>query len=155
MKKSLLIKTSDNRHYFTHIKNLPELIEFGNTFPAEISVVKAKNPEILELPNLAKAICTASMTDVPEYEVLETKLCDNNIPKAINSVKINTKQEPISIFIEKELLAGKKISNKSIQKKFKNSSKNTIAVYFCRVRKELKSNGHNVIKTSPGEYCIQ
>jgi len=35
-----MIELKDRRKFFTHPKNLPELIEFSKTFGAELSVVR-------------------------------------------------------------------------------------------------------------------
>jgi hypothetical protein len=73
--KCLMIKTKDNRKFFTHEEHLNDLIEFSKTFGAEISVVKIKdNIDILELNDLAPAICNASYKSKTNYEIIEIKL---------------------------------------------------------------------------------
>ena len=58
--KCLLIQTKDKRKFFTHEKNFVQLIEFSKTFGAEISMVKLEEGPILELKELAPAICDPS-----------------------------------------------------------------------------------------------
>lgn len=70
-KKCILIKTKDKRQFFTHSKNCNKIIEFANTFNAEVSIVKAENPEILDLVPLASAVANAEYSDEKIYEVLE------------------------------------------------------------------------------------
>ena len=55
--KCLMLKTRDNRKYFTHEKNYDYLIEFSRTFGAEVSVVEVEEAEVLDLEELAPAIC--------------------------------------------------------------------------------------------------
>ena len=57
--KCLLLETKDKRKFFTHEKNFLQLIEFSRTFNAEISVVKMEQTELLDLKDLAPAICDA------------------------------------------------------------------------------------------------
>jgi len=71
----VMIKCKDKRKFFTHKKNLPCLMEFSKIFNAEISVVRVKEAEILDLPQLAPAICDANFTQsVPaECKIIEIK----------------------------------------------------------------------------------
>lgn len=55
-----MIRTKDNRKFFTYEENLPELLEFSKIFEAEISIVKIKDTNIcLDINQLAPAICNA------------------------------------------------------------------------------------------------
>ena len=82
-----MIKTKDNRKFFTHEKYLPQLIEFSKTFGAEISVVKIKNSDILDLNDLAPAICNANYKNDEDYELITTKIAQLNKIKAERPVK--------------------------------------------------------------------
>ncbi len=70
-KKCILLRTKDKRQFFTHSKNCNKIMEFANTFNAEVSIVKAENPEILDLIPLAAALANQEYSDKKDYEVLE------------------------------------------------------------------------------------
>lgn len=73
--KCLLIQTKDKRKFFTHEKNYVQLIEFSKAFNAEVSIVKLEQGVVLELEQLAPAICDPSYKKPnAQYEVIETKL---------------------------------------------------------------------------------
>jgi hypothetical protein len=68
-----MIKTKDRRKFFTHEKNYLPLIEFSKVFNAEISIIKAKDAEVLDLDELAPAICDANyiQPQPEEYDILK------------------------------------------------------------------------------------
>ncbi len=70
----LMLKTPDERCFFTLKNNYPQLIEFARTYGAQISVVKASNVQVLELEDLAKSICNQEEQTKPEYEIVEIKI---------------------------------------------------------------------------------
>ena len=69
-----MVKTKDNRNFFTHEKYYPQLTEFSKAFGAEISVVKIKDGEVLDLVELAPAICNSDFRMRQEFEIVETKV---------------------------------------------------------------------------------
>lgn len=147
--KCLMIETKDNRKFFTQEENLPELIEFSKTFGAEISVVKMNDePEVLDLIDLATAMCSMTKTKVkPEFEILETKV---DKPQR-NRTKILRDARKIRKYIKELLLAGEVVQLSTVAKKFKHY-KLTLAC-FCNhlreVRKELE-----VEKIGHGKYML-
>lgn len=144
----LLIKTNDKRNFFTHERNFSQLIEFSKTFGAEISVVRLENPPILDLEDLVPAICDASYkAEFPNYEIVENKF---------NRKKIDGVGQQVHDFIKNKLIAGEIVSTFSIETKFQelNLGSPYLANHFCRVRKELTSEGFNVVKIGVGRYKI-
>ena len=74
MNQCLMIKTKDNKKFFTHEKYFPQLIEFSKTFGAEISIVKIKDNNILDINELIPAICNANYKNDESYELVTTKI---------------------------------------------------------------------------------
>ncbi len=56
----LMIKTKDKRKFFTAEENYLPLLEFSKLFKAEMSIVKVRDAEILDLEQLAPALCDAN-----------------------------------------------------------------------------------------------
>ncbi len=73
MKKYLMIEMQDKRRFLTHEKNYPHLLEFANMFNAEISIVKAKVAEVLDLIPLADAISSKNYNCKHEVELIEVR----------------------------------------------------------------------------------
>lgn len=142
MKKCLLIETKDKRQFFTHEKNLVQLIEFSKTFDAQMSIVKLEKGTVLELEELVPAICNSEYKDQKtEYEILENK--SNN--KISNSQKIK-------IFIEDEFKNNRKCSLNELRNKFSDEPSNNLSIYMNNVKTKLKKNGFNFKKINVGQY---
>lgn len=60
MKNQILMVETNNKKFFTHKKNYTQLIEFSKTVDAEMSIVKVDDVVILDLQELAPAICNAN-----------------------------------------------------------------------------------------------
>ena len=60
MPTCLMIQTSNKRKYFTEAINLPKLVEFAQTFGAELSLVEATDIEPIQFDKLAPALCDES-----------------------------------------------------------------------------------------------
>jgi hypothetical protein len=154
--KCLLLKTPDQRCFFTDEKNYPTLIEFGKTFGAEISIVNTKElVEIQDLSDLAKSICSETKIEYPAYEVVETKLPAVVNPTTENrNSKLKQAKEVID-FIRAELLAGNLVSLSMLETRFTNISKSSLSNYFSRAKRELLSQGHDVKREKPGQWIIK
>ena len=74
MNQCLMIKTKDNRKFFTHEKYFPQLIEFSKTFGAEISIVKIQDNNVLDMDELVPAICNANYKNDENYELVTIKM---------------------------------------------------------------------------------
>lgn len=153
--KCLLLKTPDQRCFFTEEKNYPILVEFGRTFDAEISIVKTKEQvEILELDDLAKSICSQNKSEYPEYEIVETKL-SAEIKKTIENRAARLKQaKEVSDYIRGEMMEGKTVALGDLDSKFPQMAKSCLSNYFTRVRRELSSRGHIIKRNKPGQWRI-
>ena len=151
--KCLLLTTKDKRNFFTRVRNLPQLVEFSKTFGAEISVVKTKDPPILDLIELAPAICNPNYAEPEnEFEILERK-----IPVKIKSRKNTVKvAEQIRAHVRKALLDGRIVHLHRVAKRFEKQqlSHTTFSNHIRKVRDELILDGYNVIKVKPGQYQI-
>lgn len=153
MKKNhcLLLKTPDNRHFFTHENNFPLLVEFGKTFGAEISVVKADNPPVLELEELTRCLCTPNDNEPPKYEVLEIKLSASEVS---NRTKKSEISKQINSYIKDELISGKAVSIVGLLSKF-NGTNQTMSGYLTRARRELTAKGYYIKRIGVGEYKVE
>jgi hypothetical protein len=152
----LMLKTSDQRKFFTHENNFPQLVEFAKTCEAEISVVRAQNVKILELEELAKSICDHhKINNDLSYEVLEIKITPV-IPPKTRQEKLNKAKE-IYMHIKSSFLSGDIVSLSSLENKFKSFglSKATMCNHMARVRKELQSRSHSIIKVRRGQYRLE
>jgi len=154
----LMLKTADQRCFFTHKNNYPQLIEFARTCEAEISVVKAQNVKVLELSDLAKSICNHSKQfDLPQYEVVEIKL--PNIPEIKvdrSRKKLLVQANIISSYVNETFLAEKTVSLEDLESKFGEFglSKSTLCNHITRIRKEWVKKGYSVSKIKRGHYRL-
>jgi hypothetical protein len=147
--KCLLIETKDKRKFFTHEKNFLQLIEFSKTFNAEISVVRLDQAPILDLEQLAPAICDPDYKkNIIKYEVIETKLGSTNRP---NILKIANK---INNFIVEQFGKKTTVSLKELKKKFKQCGLSDAALcnHIRRAKKQLESQGLEFVKLGAGIY---
>lgn len=151
MKECLMIETKDHNRFFTHEKNLPQLIEFSKAFKAEISKVQIPSEtEILELEELAPALCEKK-SQMANYKVLEVKLR----PKA-NREKMLSKAKKIQQHIQGNLLSGKTVSLKELNKKYEKYQLTNACLcnHFRLIRKEMESKGRTFVKVGGGKYKL-
>jgi hypothetical protein len=153
--KCLLLKTPDQRCFFTEEKNYPLLVEFGRTFDAEISVVKTVDQvEVLELDDLAKTICTQVENPAFLYEVLEVKLA-TPVKEVVETRKNKIKQaEEVREHIKEVLMSGKTLTVADLEAKFPETPKVCLVAYFSRMRRRLEAAGHNIVREKPGSYRL-
>lgn len=154
MKKCLMVETKDQRRFFTDPRNYDHLVEFGKTFGAELSMVRAEEPDILDLMSLAPAICDTSyeVINKPVFEVVEIKL-----PKMQRERKTLLRQaNTVKKWIKSQLLEGNSVKLAEVRKRYKRYRLTMQA--FCNhladVRKNLMSEGHEVKRVGHGEYKI-
>jgi hypothetical protein len=148
--KCLLIETKDKRKFLTHEKNFAQLIEFSKQFKANISLVKTTSSEILELEELAPAICDATYKkNNIEYQIIEDKIT------CINSNKVKT-SDKIQASLKKQLLKRKSVSLKALKTKYKNFNLSDAALcnIYKKTRESLEQEGYRVVKTGAGEYKV-
>lgn len=157
MLKCLMIKTKDNRKFFTHEKNFLHLIEFSKAFDAEISIVKLSNSEIgiLELNELAPAICNPSYKNKSEYELITTKIAKfkkiKPQPPSNKRKTILTTALSVHSYIEEQFLSGCEVSIKNLLQKFPQLHISTLCNHIKNVINELKIIG-KITKIGRGKY---
>lgn len=148
--KCLLIETKDKRKFFTHEKNFIQLIEFSKAFNAEISTVKLESGHVLELEELAPAICDSDYkkSDV-QYEVLETKICNVRSREEILRVA-----EKVKKYISEQFQKRNTVSLKDLKNKFKKHELTDAALcnHVRRVKSELEKDGLKFLKIGAGQY---
>lgn len=152
MKQCLMIRTNDRKKLFTHEKNLPQLIEFSKAFNAEISIVQISNEkEILELEELAPALCEKRSQSQTEYEVVEIKLKPRE-----NRQTVLKRARYIKNTIRRNLIKGKVVSLKDLSKKYKKYKVTTACLcnHFKQTRQELEREGCVFVKVGGGKYKL-
>jgi hypothetical protein len=153
----LLVKTVDNRHFFTELENFPQLIEFSKAQNAEVSVVKPQEEiRVLALPELAKSFCdpTYKMID-PKYELIERRIGVISAGKTPRQRLLAQAQE-IRAYIESMVMAGESVSLQKIGEKFTayNLGEAAIRKHLTFVRLKLAKIGHAVSKVGVGTYKL-
>lgn len=146
----LLIETNDNRKFFTHEKNYGQLIEFSKAFNAQISTVKIEKGPVLELEELAPAICDPTFTKQNyKYEIIETKNPRRTRGKTNQEASIL-----ITKYIEERFTSNKEVSLEDLKNKFKNYniSDATLRNHFRKTKTELESKGYKFEKVKVGTY---
>lgn len=144
MATAILLKLKDRRNFLTFCKNLPLLEDFTKTFNAIVSLVKIEkdNSEILELEELAIAICNGTNQGVSgKYEIIEQL-----IP---NKAKSNITKE-----IRTALLANSVVSLQELREKHKNITTANLSSIYSQVRKKLILEGYSLNKVGPGNYKL-
>jgi len=161
MKQCLMIKTKDQRHFFTHEEHLSQLIEFSKVFETEISIVKIDDDKkILNLEELPTAFCDGNYVDEPDYELIRIKIAEfkNIAPQSPHKRKnILALASQVKTFIMSQLLTNGLITFSQVEKKFNkhNLSKPTISNHIRRVKEELAQDGYKVIRKKRGVYIVE
>lgn len=147
----LMLKTIDQRCFFTRKNYFPQLIEFAKTCKAEISVVKGENIKVLELPELVKSICNHSnLLNESQYEIIEVKLLESSRSRKELLQQANI----ISSQIEQAFLDRKVVSLKDLETEFPKISKSALSNHITRVRNRLSKNGLSVTRVKAGQYIL-
>jgi hypothetical protein len=155
----LMIQTKDDRKFFTHEKNFPQLIEFSKTFGAEISVVKVKQANVLSLNELAPAFCDGSYEEPSDYDLIKVKIAEfkNIKPQAPSKRKHMLEiASQVRSYIITEFLSKNIVSLHRVAKKFKKFDLKlcTVCNHIRRVRDELEGEGYVIEKVGAGKYQI-
>jgi hypothetical protein len=152
----LMLKTTDQRCFFTHQNNFPQLIEFARTCEAEISVVKTQNVKVMELNELAKSICNhGQQSENLQYEVIEVKLGQLPEIKTTRSRKrLLSQANIVSSYIKDTFRKNKIVSLSDLETKFSEFklSKPALCNHIARVRSEMEKEGYTVSKIKRGSY---
>jgi hypothetical protein len=151
----LMVQTKDNRKFFTPEKNYVQLIEFANTFDAEISVVKLVEPyggRVLDLGSLAQAVSDNNYQSPGcAFEIVERRIGKGrshfkNLPAA-REIKDHLKQ----MFVNGEVVDFHQVKNKFGNY---NLTYNAFAAHMFKMRKQLRSEGFDIEKVGVGKYRI-
>jgi protein associated with RNAse G/E len=129
----LLIKTPDNREFYTKQKHISYLTDFIKNFNLKFKVVQADKVNLLTLDELAVAICDK------DYKP---------------SKSMQQKTHPVKNFIKEQFLLQKQVTLKDIKKKYPDIRHTTLCSHFFQVRQELKKSGYNIHKISVGVYSL-
>ena len=151
-RKCLMLETRDRRQFFTHQKNLPQLMEFSKTFNAEISVVRTSE-EPVDLISLAGNLCDNNYeVHKPNFQVLEVKVAR---PKRTRR-KLDDHVKIIRKWIKNQLIDGKSVRLCDLTKRYKKYefSSSTLCNHFTAVRNELVDEGFRVKKEGRGVYRL-
>lgn len=147
----LMIKTQDKKIFFTYKTTLKQIIEYVKKFKAKIYLVKAYNVEVLQIKDLAIALCskTSNQSHI-KCEIIE-KIFPISIRKRVKILKDATK---IRDFITKKLKKGDTMSLQLLKKRFKmfDLTDSCLCNHLAKIRKDLNKQGHNIRKIGPGEY---
>lgn len=167
MESCLLIKTLDDRCFFTSSGNYPQLIEFAKTVGAEVSIIQAEEPvEVLELGGLIKSLCdvTKGKRDA-KYRVLEKKIQSNATAivtftdQVVNKV---TKREAtlmlakeVREYVKARLLSGEILALIELSQRFGDKlSASALRTHVNVVRNRLSLEGHPTDKVGVGQYRL-
>lgn len=142
----LLIETKDKRKFLTHQKNLNHLKEFSKVFNVDISPVKLKTGNVLELEELVSAICDSSYNDECSFEKMKKSSSSRS-----ETIKIANK---IRDYIITEFKNKNNVSLKNIKNKFKdlNLTDASLCNHIRRAKIALQSEGYTFTKISSGIY---
>lgn len=152
--RCLLIETKDKRKFFTNKKNLIQLNEFSKTFDSNIFIVDLQDGKLMELEDLATAICSPEYIEHDyDYKIIDQIKNEIISNKTKKSKKINVGPK-IQEFITKEFLEKRPISIKKIKSRFKNHSISDATFYnkIRKVKSELEKKGFKFIKVKTGVY---
>lgn len=147
----LMIKTKDSRKFFTHKKNFTPLMQFSKLFKAEISIVQTKEAEILDLKELAPALCDCNFKQPePEYQIIEVKMTQ----RQRSEIRKNAKS--IQEYIENQFIRGELVSLRELKRIFGETGITNACLcnHLSQVRRNLEKKGYVVLKQGGGKYRI-
>jgi len=148
--KCLLIELKDKRKFFTHQKNFNQLIEFCNSFKANMSLVNMKNGNVLDLDELVPAFCNPKQKKQKyEYTLIENKIITRDENKKLTNQNIKN-------HIRRKLLSKKSVSIQELKRKYNKQGVGISSINSCfsQVKSDLKKEGYKFTKISTGNYKI-
>lgn len=150
--KRILIITKDKRKFLTYEKNLPSIIEFAQTFDAEVKLVSVdKKTKSFELKNLTIALCDSNYNEKFEYKIIK-----DIFPKKNNKNKKEKISKNLQEFMKNKLLKGNTLSLSQLKEKYKkyDIADGSISSYMTKVKKEFLNQGLKIEKISAGNYRL-
>ena len=152
----LMVKTVDNRHFFTELDNFPQLIEFSKSQNAEVSVVRPEEEvQVMALPALAKSLCDPNYKVAdPKYRLVERRITamSGKSPRQ----RMLAQAGEIRAYIKDSLLAGEVVSLENLAAKYADYDLGEAALrkHLTFVRVSLGDAGHLVHKVAVGCYKL-
>jgi hypothetical protein len=147
----LMLETKDQRRFFTHKRFLPNLVEFCRTFDSEISVVKLKEKaEVLDLVELAPAICDANYNQEADYEIVEEKISRKNRKPVRTS-------DAVRQYVRDRFSSGDTVELQQVAQHFKdlNVGLSSFCKHIAYVRNAMEKEGHQFVKMGGGKYRLR
>lgn len=156
-KSYLMLKTADERCFFTHQNNYLQIVEFAKTCSAEISVVKAHDVKVLDLDELAKSICNHGSSPKPDYELEEIQLTKPEIDVKRTRAKLLVQATIIAEYVNDAFLKGEIVTLKDLENKFSefDLSKAALCNHITRSRSDLTEKGYTIKRLKKGQYQLQ
>jgi|LakMenE01Jun11ns_1017448.scaffolds.fasta_scaffold9897411_1 hypothetical protein len=151
--KCILIKTKDNRKFFTQESNLISILEYVKTFKAEVELVEVeKGTKILELKGLTVALCDPNFKSDLQYE----KIKDLYPSKKKERQSMLVEAKTIRDFIRTDFVSGRTVSLKEVKAKYHkhNLTDACLCNHITVVRRQLMKEGFEFQKIGAGEYRI-
>ena len=155
-RQCLLVKTQDQKVFFTGLENFPQLIEFSKTVGAEVSVVNPQEPvEVLSLSQLAKSVCDPTYkTNQIHYSVVERKIAHGDGQGRRR--QLLAQAQDIRRFITEKFMGGQTVSIGDLSDKYQESGlgQATLRNHLNFVRRKLVMAGHKISKEGVGCYRL-
>lgn len=147
----LMIETRDKRQFFTPEQNYTQLVEFANTFDAEISIVKLENGDVLDLPRLAEAISNPRVQPLARFQLIQKKI--GRTSKSLTNKNMTASRE-IKDHVRNQFANGQVVDFKELMQKFAtyNLSYNAIAAHLFKLKREFAAQGFCIQKVAAGKY---
>lgn len=140
----LMIETKDGKKLFTYKENFRELTEYAKTFDVSMSLVNVEAKYVMDLLDLAYAICVSDHHKTPAYEVVKSSKNRELILKTANKIQDYIKKQ----FANREI-----VSLSDLKEKFKEYNLTTAC--FCNhIRKVISRLNMKVRKLAAGKYTI-
>ena len=143
----LMLETPDKHRFFTYEKNLPELVEFSRAFGGDVSVVKVKDADVLDLQDLIPELCNPTRRRF-KFELIHTKSHKRTVFQVAHHVR---KQ------VRKVFLAGKTVVLQQMYQRFNKKYRlglSTVCNHITAVRKQLMAEGVEIVKVGGGKYRV-
>jgi hypothetical protein len=152
----ILMITTNKRKYFTEATNLPKLLEFAQTFNAELSLIESTEIQLLKYEELAVALCDDSYRTPKESRKAKLLRQIYPINTSHNRSSMLSNAQVIRAFILNKLQQGEVLKVKDVKSKFGNLklSDSCISNHITAVRQEMKKSGYNVVRIAPGSYQL-
>jgi len=147
----IMIKTQDNKTFFTYKTNIKKIIEYVKNFDFELYLTKAFNVNVLDLDDLVKALCNKNEDHSKTEHKIIKRLYPTHITKRRRMIKNAT---TIRNFIANHFKSGKIVSLQLLKNQFQDCelSDSCLCNHISYIKKHLEKQGYRIKKVSPGKY---